>query len=216
MLRVCCLNTYRRTLPIFVRYCPIILMLLLTMRATASERSYRVFDRSNGLPVSSLSGFAQDSEGFFWLGTAAGLYRFDGREFRHWAKDKIVGWFYQIYAGPNGEVLVTCLPDGRIFRVLPNEDAEVVMGPNGIPFSNISDAAFVDDRLWLAQPHAIFYRNERSQWVTMPPDVFENERIWRLRSGPDGRLWVATAHGVWSVDPDLSCHKRRKDFQRNS
>lgn len=74
--------------------------------------------QSNGLPVSWLSGFTQDTNGFFWFGTAAGLYRFDGVEFRQWAKGKIGGWHYQVFPGQNGEVLLTCLPDSTLYRVL--------------------------------------------------------------------------------------------------
>ena len=111
---------------------------LIAAPAFAKERAFHVLNQSNGIPVSSLSGFAQDSEGFFWFGTAAGLYRYDGAEFRQWAKDKIAGGFYEVRAGPDGEVLVTCSPDNTLYRVLPNQDAETVIGTDGKPFSHVT------------------------------------------------------------------------------
>lgn len=119
------------------------LLALLFFSATISskERTFRVFDQSNGLPVSSISGFAQDANGFFWFGTAAGLFRFDGTDFRQWAKGKLAGWHYQVYAAPDGEVFVFDLTH-TLYRVLPNEDAEPVNGPDGQPFTNMQDAAF--------------------------------------------------------------------------
>ncbi len=71
----------------------LIVLSLIAAPAFAKERAFRVLNQSNGLPVSSLSGFTQDTDGFFWFGTSAGLYRYDGVEFRRWASDKITGGF---------------------------------------------------------------------------------------------------------------------------
>lgn len=186
--------------------CLLIAFFLLTSyESPAKERAFRVFDQSNGLPVSSLSGFAQDTDGFLWLGTAAGLYRFDGLEFRHWAKDKIAGWHYQIIAGPNGEVLVTCLPDNTLYRILPNQDAEVVVGPDGQPFDHIQDVAFTTDgRLWVSRLDGLFYSDDQRRWVAMPDEIRGNEQIWQLSPSLDGTLLVATTRSIWKVNPDLS------------
>ena len=186
----------------------VVFLLFASYEVQAKERAFRVFDQSNGLPVSSLSGLAQDTNGFFWLGTAAGLYRFDGLEFRHWAKDKIAGWHYQIFTGPNGQVLVTCLPDNTLYRVLPNEDAEIIIGPDGKPFADVHDAAFTrDGRLWVSRLDGLFYRNDGQQWVEMPREIRGDERIWQLSAGLDETLWVTTTHSIWKINPDLSYQK---------
>jgi ligand-binding sensor domain-containing protein len=188
-------------------YC-LILLSLIAAPAFAKERAFRVLDQSAGLPVSSLSGFAQDTDGFFWFGTAAGLYRFDGKEFRHWAKDKIGAPFFGVYAGSNGEVLLTRLPENTLYRVLDNEGVEIVSGPDGKPFGNIHDVAFTrDGRLWVSRLDALFYRNDHQQWVEMPQEIRGNEQIWKLSASFDGSLWVATTHNIWKIDPDLSYRK---------
>jgi ligand-binding sensor domain-containing protein/two-component sensor histidine kinase len=192
------------------RPCILVWLFVFLTAATiwAKERAYHVFDQSDGFPVSSLSGFTQDTNGFFWFGTAAGLYRFDGVEFRRWAKDKISGWFYQVFAGPNGEVLVTSLPDATLYRVLPNEDAEIVIGPEEKPFANVHDAEFTTNgRLWVSRLDALFYRNDSRQWVIMPEEIRGNDRIWNLSASLDGALWVATTHSIWKIYPDLSYKK---------
>lgn len=188
-------------------YCLIFLSLIATP-AIAKERAFRVLDQSAGLPVSSLAGFAQDTNGFFWFATAAGLYRFDGVEFRHWAKDKIGALFFGVYAGPNGEVLVSRLPENTLYHVLDNEDVEIVSGPDGKPFDNIHDVAFTrDGRLWVSRFDALFYRNDHQQWVEMSQEIRGNERIWKLSASYDGSLWVATTHNIWKIDPDLNYRK---------
>src|SRR6185312_14104627 len=185
--------------------CLVVVLLLTVSSIDAKERAYKIFDESDRLPVSWLSGFTQDNNGFFWFGTAAGLYRFDGLEFRHWAKDTIFGWHYQVFAGPNGEVLLTCLPDTTLYRVLPNENVEVVIGPDNKPFANVQSAAFTTDgRLWVARLDALYFRNDNGQFESMPQDIRGNEKIWNIYASADGVLWLATTHSIWKVDPDRS------------
>jgi signal transduction histidine kinase/ligand-binding sensor domain-containing protein len=199
-----CLAQCRR--PLWPWY--LVLLAFILSPASAKERAYHVFDQSNGLPVSWLSGFTQDTNGFFWFGTAAGLYRFDGVEFRHWAKGKISGWHYQVFPGPNGEVLLTSLPDSTLYRVLPNEDAEVVKGTDGKPFTNVQSASFTrDGRFWVARLDALFFRDEQSELIAMPEEIHGNERIWKVSASWDDALWVATTHSIWRVAPDLSYKK---------
>jgi len=191
-----------------------VVLLVIAAPIRAKERAYRVFDQSDRLPVSWLSGFTQDSNGFFWFGTAAGLYRFDGLEFRHWGKDTIFGWHYQVYAGPNGEVVLTCLPDTTLYRVLPKENVEVVIGPDNKPFANVQSAAFTTNgRLWVARLDALFFRNESGQFESMPKEIVGDEKIWKIYASADGALWVATTHSIWKVGSDRSY---KKILTRNS
>jgi ligand-binding sensor domain-containing protein len=179
--------------------------LLISLAALAKERLHRTLDRSDGLPLESLSGYAQDTNGFFWISTAAGLYRFDGTEFRGWARDKLTGWHYMVYPGPDGEVFVYDLTH-TLYRLLPNEDAEPVIGPDGDPFTNVRDVAFTTDkRFWVARHDALFYRNERKEWVSILQEVPGDEKIWKLRAGLDGSLYVARANSIWKINPNLGC-----------
>lgn len=179
-------------------------LLLFSSTITSKDRAFRVYDQSNGLPVSSVSGFAQDANGFFWFGTAAGLFRFDGTEFRQWAKDKLAGWHYKVYVAPDGEVFVFDLSH-TLYHILPNEDAEPVRGPDGHSFTNIQDAAFTENgRFWVARQDALFYRDGQSEWHAFPGEMPGNEKIWKLSVDSKGLLWVATTHGIWRIYSDLS------------
>jgi ligand-binding sensor domain-containing protein len=179
----------------------------MSLAALAKERLHRMLDRSSGVPSESLSGYAQDTNGFFWISTAAGLYRFDGTEFRWWARDKLTGWHYMVYPSPDGEVFVYDLTH-TLYRLLPNEDAEPVIGPEGNPFAGIQSAAFTKDgRFWIARQNGLFYRNEQNEWVTMPKEIPGNEKIWRLSAGIDGCLYVAATQSIWKINTDISSRK---------
>ncbi|MBO4882987.1 MAG: hypothetical protein J5570_05710, partial [Lachnospiraceae bacterium] len=47
----------------------------------ASQYSAEVYDRSNGLGSSQVNTVCQTIDGYIWVGTYSGLYRYDGREF---------------------------------------------------------------------------------------------------------------------------------------
>jgi ligand-binding sensor domain-containing protein len=52
-------------------------LLFAAYEGRAKERLNRMLDRNSGLPIESLSGYAQDTHGFFWISTAAGLFRYN-------------------------------------------------------------------------------------------------------------------------------------------
>src|SRR5450755_4617224 len=48
-----------------------------------NPQQYRhdVWDQAAGLPTSSINAIVQSRDGYLWMGTAEGLYRFDGARF---------------------------------------------------------------------------------------------------------------------------------------
>ena len=68
---------------------PLLIQLLLPGRASAldpakdlKQYNCRTWNRQNGLPATSINAIAQTRDGYLWFGTAAGLLRFDGTEFK--------------------------------------------------------------------------------------------------------------------------------------
>lgn len=182
-------------------------LILIPLSVSAAERVYRIYNQSSGLPVASLSGYAQDTNGFFWVSTTEGLFRFDGTEFRQWAKDKFSGSHYMIYPAPDGEVFVFDITH-TLYHILPNEDAEPVIGPEGSAFTNVHDVAFTKDkRFWVARQNALFYLSKQSEWRAMPREIPGNEKIWKLSASFDGSLYVVTTHNIWKINPDFSYDK---------
>src|SRR5438128_5408650 len=57
--------------------------------ATGSILDYTTasWSEKDGLPSSYVTGLAQDANGYLWVGTAAGLVRFDGYRFTDWTSE---------------------------------------------------------------------------------------------------------------------------------
>ena len=71
------------------RYCLFIIALFYTQTLAAQADSLRFSSMGieDGLPDATITGIAQDADGFLWLGTANGLSRYDGTAFRNFFRD---------------------------------------------------------------------------------------------------------------------------------
>ena len=58
-------------------------ILLLLPLTVAGVYLFKTLDARNGLTISQINCVMKDSRGYVWLGTPAGLYRFDGYTFRN-------------------------------------------------------------------------------------------------------------------------------------
>ena len=66
----------------------ILLLLAIVMPiAAAGVYLFKTLDAQNGLSSSQINCILKDSRGYVWLGTPAGLYRFDGYVFKNFQSD---------------------------------------------------------------------------------------------------------------------------------
>ena len=61
----------------------LVIVLLLLPITVAGVYLFKTLDARNGLTISQINCVMKDSKGYVWLGTPAGLYRFDGYTFRN-------------------------------------------------------------------------------------------------------------------------------------
>ncbi|HWW69275.1 MAG TPA: two-component regulator propeller domain-containing protein, partial [Duganella sp.] len=54
--------------------------------AAAEQMSLRQFGQADGLANQAVTAIVQDGDGYLWVGTENGLFRFDGARFRRYGK----------------------------------------------------------------------------------------------------------------------------------
>ena len=152
------------------------------------------WNAENGAPAD-IRSLAQTTDGWLWLGTTGGLYRFDGVHFERATGTLGHVRIHEMYAAPTGELyvgvyggtLMVLHPDGRIVEV-PGSDGPTI----GTISTMVQDG---DGSLW-AIGNAI-YRWNRKTWQVVDADpLWQTTDIRSLALDADGTVWAAHDRGV--------------------
>ena len=139
---------------------------------------------------------AQTTDGYLWLGTATGLFRFDGIQFEPY-KPQSGQTFTQrnvisLFAEPDGGLWVGYWYGG--VSLIKNGTVTAYGKPEGLPSSAV--LAFARDRqgvIWIAAGKDGLARLEGSHWRKVGTD-------WRF-AGPANTVFVNHAGTVWVGTP---------------
>ena len=135
-------------------------------------RFERLVPKIEGPATVGFSSIAQDKEGFLWLGTSAGLARYDGYAFK----------FYRPPSGPGQPP-----QDIGIYPVTVSRSGEIWLGTDGQGLLRFSKET----------GEFIRYRHDAADPASLPDDI-----VLAVQEDPAGRLWVGTrSHGLTRLDP---------------
>ncbi|HSB12190.1 MAG TPA: two-component regulator propeller domain-containing protein [Blastocatellia bacterium] len=188
--------------------CALTLAVIFSGRVSSlgEERTQRRHDQISGSPSASIFSVAQDEDGFLWVGIeGGGLARFDGREFRRWAPDKLTT--HILFARSAGEALVLIAePEGgsqagnTLYRIA-GDGVEQIPGPDGQSWTGVRDAAYDElHRLWVARRHELFYRSNSGEWIPLSSGLLAADQIRRLAPNRGDGVFVVTTGGILSID----------------
>jgi signal transduction histidine kinase/ligand-binding sensor domain-containing protein len=165
----------------------------------AQDRLVRRFgDESNVLPP--IIALAQDSVGFLWVGTRAGLFRYDGARFRRWAPDVLPRGVGSVAVSPSG-MAIAVDADGRILELTADGARELDGSARRSP-DFIHVAAFdAAGRLWvMARDGGIAWRDGSGSWSVLAPDALQGDTARQVfPGGAGGGILVASGDGLWRV-----------------
>jgi ligand-binding sensor domain-containing protein/DNA-binding CsgD family transcriptional regulator len=199
---------------------PLILFLLAGSRLIADSfpgrffRFERLAPRTETISMVGISSVCQDNEGFLWLGTSAGLARYDGYQFI----------FYPCDAdGPE-----SALP-AAVYPVTPSSDGRLWVGTNArglLAFSKDTESflsyggggeargglgsdiilAVQEDALgglWIGTRARGLYRYApKTGSLTRVPLDPRLEVVWDVLADRSGAIWAATlGFGLYRIDP---------------
>jgi ligand-binding sensor domain-containing protein/HPt (histidine-containing phosphotransfer) domain-containing protein/PAS domain-containing protein len=180
-----------------------------------------------GLSQSSVHSIAQDKLGFLWMGTDAGLNRYDGFRFQTFHPDKsgksIAGDYVEkIVADRHGQLWIAARnagltlldPESLAMRQIPISGA-----PGGLPVSTVN--AILQDRdgtLWIGtESDGLFRVNKR--WA--PPAMPRFERVAFSNDGKSApkritALYLDKAGTLWLASPERGLGRVGSDRQGSS
>lgn len=173
---------------------------------------------SDGLPDTTVYSLAKDSAGFLWLGMPTALARFDGYQFRSYAKQGELGRRLAVASAGNifidskqrmwigtwGEGLVVYDDQMQLlYHFVASTGKRDAIG------SNMVQVIFEDSDgdIWIGTNGgglALF--NEKTASFTRfvnkqdDPASLSQNRVWSLAQTADGKIWVATSNGLNRMD----------------
>ena len=178
-----------------------ILLLLLVLAGTvrAEQASLREFGPADGLESLGVHAAVQDAEGFLWVGTENGLYRFDGVHFRRIGAAQGLTWINALAPQADGLWVGTSeglwwLRRGKLVSVASADGKPLVAsGPGAL-------APGPDRRLWVAGRSGLYkvtpladdagWRVTQASGKAEPPEMRKVDGLLAL---PDGTLWFGCA-----------------------
>jgi signal transduction histidine kinase/ligand-binding sensor domain-containing protein len=175
----------------------LLLLLAVAGPLRAEQASLREFGPADGLESLGVRAAVQDTEGFLWVGTDNGLYRFDGVRF--WRVGAAQGLTWVNTLAPQADGLWVGTPDGlwwwhrsKLVSV-PAADGKPlrVFGPGAL-------APGPDGSLWVAAKsglHKLMPLSNGAGWkaeraLAGSGEHAELQKVQTLAALPDGTLWL--------------------------
>src|SRR6266404_6728974 len=155
---------------------------------------HTVWGVNEGAPTE-ISALAQTEDGYLWIGSPQGLFRFDGVKFEEYKPPPGVELpshgIYYLMATPDGGLWIAFAPTGLGF--LKDGYLTLFTRPEELPDSQIhSFARDHDGRIWAGTETGLVLR-EGTRWIPIGHDWnFAPEVIRDLFVDREGTLWVAT------------------------
>lgn len=169
-----------------------------------ADYAVTTWNENDGLPAGRIRAIAQDGDGYLWLGTDAGLVRFDGVRFDAW-----------------NSFGAARLPGGAVTALLNTRDGALWVGVSGgTPLARIKDGqlslygerdglvgsyvlSLLEDAggtLWAATFQGLF-RRHGNRWQKIDSDIgLADGSVLALYEDRQKRVWVATQHAVYRKD----------------
>src|ERR1700722_13886306 len=175
--------------------------LALDPKSPASSYRRSTFTTEDGLGANVINDILQTRDGFLWIGTYAGLTRFDGQHFTRVAFPKLVISIYSMAEGPDGDLWLSTR--AGVFRVSPRllkqlgEPRVSVyhLGPAGD--DTIRMVGFGrDGTLWAGTRRGLFGWNGASDFSP----VVSGFEVNRLEEAPDGHILMPNSTGYVEWD----------------
>ena len=160
---------------------------------TITQFYHTAWTAKDGAP-SQITTLTQTQDGYLWIGSQRGLFRFDGVQFEPYKPPPGVTLpshsINSLMATPDGGLWISFNPSGLAF--LKDGAISTFRLPEDLPFSEVvCFARDFDGRVWAGARTglAVF---DGSRWVNTASDFgFANQRVWAMFVDRNGTLWVS-------------------------
>ena len=171
-----------------------------------TELVHRVWDSKSGVPAD-IRALAQTTDGYLWVASLRGLYRFDGAQFQEFKPQSAPGLPSQqirgLFAAPNGSLWIGYRTGG--VSVLEAGKLINYSSAEGFPEGNVK--GFAQDpqgRIWAASSGGLASFDGRRWHKVGSESGYPGSRASVVFVDHLGALWVASEHRIAVLPPHAS------------
>lgn len=187
------------------------------LRSVITDITITSWNEKDGLPSATIMALAQDRDGYLWIGSRQGLFRFDGVRFVGWEGLGHAAlpnsWIRSLHLTAGGELWIGCGGAGQIVR-LANGVLTVFDTDDGLPGVDVlSLVSQPDGRIWAGTAKGLF-RLDSTRWVRA--SGVADTAVAGLFVDGRATLHVASTSGVFRGIPGSDRFERIGDFADSS
>jgi signal transduction histidine kinase/ligand-binding sensor domain-containing protein len=176
----------------------------LAMAQSPPALQHTAYSAADGAPAD-IWAMTQSSDGYLWLGTGGGLYRFDGVRFERFS-DRTghslpASNLTALTLAPNGNLWVGYFASG--ISQIKNGEVESFTVADGLPGGWVSSfAAEASGTVWASMEGGLA-RFSFGRWITVGDDWgFHGKHAGGVLLDPDGNLWVTGRDHIYVLRKD--------------
>jgi ligand-binding sensor domain-containing protein len=191
----------------------IVYAIAFAIQAQQKQWVYRFYNTAHGLPSSEILTVAKDKQGFLWIGTTAGLSKYDGYRFHNYAytsKNQPLGSVNKLTTDSSGRLWIatstglfcfinnqltqlnnsTALPQGVNDIVVNEKNMFWLATENGPALLTMSELDLTGEKKINLQQYVI------KQWNSKEPDGYKR-RVTLVSEAVDGTVYFAQPGKVY-------------------
>jgi len=181
------------------------LLFAFTLFAGASQPAYAknrnfnayiktIYNNTNGLPGGEANDIASSSDGILWIGTYAGLYRHNGKEFRLMNEYDSIKTVRCLFVDADGRLFVGTNDNG--FSIVINEEiTNVITKKNGLPSDSIRCITCASDGLYYVGTSDDLVVIEINDGIRIKSIIPEVNSALRVAADNNGNVAAVTSLG---------------------
>ncbi len=187
----------------------------ISFHISAQQYGYIQYNSGSGAPFDQVSTVLQDQEGFIWIGSQNGLYRFDGIHFDVYSMHTKSQFIHQIHEREDHLLFVNDMGiyqiDDLLYqpKVVPLLEG-TINETEGLPFYPNDFAMGKDQDIWLTQSNHSIGRLQQGDFKTYRFSKTDEAQKLAIHEDSKGGIWVLSPlDGLFYFDKTTNTFEKK-------
>ncbi len=174
----------------------------------AQQYGYVQYNSASGAPFDKVSSVIQDQEGFLWIGSQNGLYRFDGIHFDIYSLHNKSQFIHQLQQDGEDLLFVNDISVSQVENLDTNPTVNTLLEASinendTLPFYPNGFIRTQKQELWISQSNHSIGRLSREGYKTYPFSSSDTAQKLELQEDAEGVIWaLSPLDGLFLFNPD--------------